>query len=112
MKGMSNTRQHGDGSAIWSPLIFLVIGICLILFPDAIVRGEPWDKLSNKHSFAVALGVSAIGFAVGSHAHGYWGARGFDGVSFWGRLVGGWAAVFGFLYVFWSIIEFAGWPWE
>lgn len=108
---MTDTERPSDGSGIWPPLIFLSIGLCLILFPDAIVKGEPWDKLPNKHSFAVALGVSAIGFAVGAHSHAYWGAKGFPRISFWGRLIGGWTAVFAFAYVFWTVIKFGGWPW-
>ena len=108
---MEKIERHGDGSAIWAPLIFIVIGVYSILYPEAILEGEPYDKLRDKHAFSIALGVMWIGFAVGSHAHAYWGARGFSRVSFWGRLVGGWAGVLGFLYVFSSIIEVAGWPW-
>jgi hypothetical protein len=105
------TSTPTDNSAIWVPPIFTAIGVYSALNPDAVLDGRSFDKLRDKQSFALALGVICVGFAVGSHAGSYWGCRGFARVSWWGRLIGGWSAVLGFVYIFSSIVEVAGWPW-
>lgn len=101
----------GGNSGIVPPLIFAALGVYCILFPNAVLEGDPYDKLRDKHAVAIALGIICIGFSLGAHANDYWGAKGYPRVSFWGRLIGGWAGVLGFVYVLSSIIEVSGWPW-
>lgn len=102
-------EQAGARDEIVFPLVFLAIGVYCIAFPEALLDSPEYAELP-KRSFGAACGLAFVASAIATHAHGYWGRRGYARVSHWGRLIGGLVKLGCIAYIFKCIIEVDS-PW-